>query len=519
MLDIKNAKLAVLLKRMSRIGEFPAVSQHITEVNMKAIPSSLTNAIQLANTIVKDYSLTAKMLRLVNSAFYGQFAGKISSVSRAVVILGFEQVRLAASGLIFIEHMQNRQQAAELARALLVSFMSGMVAREMADRIKLTEADELFTCAMFHDLGKLLVIYYFTDEYSRIQEIVRQEKISVDAASRMVLGVTFKELGTYVGTSWNLPKIIIDSMAELPGKVGMKKNKEEKIHAITCFSNALCEIALDGDPEAKKDKMAELAQGYKEVMPFSKRQIVQLMDSAINKVSEYSDVLNLKKDQAVLLQKMSFRERLPATGTAADTAPVAIENFELREGVSLPGELPGRQMSPAEQLQLMTAMQGVTNAMLSQDKKIDDLLTMVLETAYQYLGFSHVIICIKDTRSESMQARFGLGEFCDEMVRKFVFAIDPSATDVFNRSLAARKDIYLADARAPELQGSLPGWYKGILKAAAFAVFPIVVKDIGIGLLYGAIKEEGAGMTSEKLDYMKTLRNQIVLAIQQKSAG
>jgi hypothetical protein len=81
----------------------------------------------LANAVLKDYSVTNKLLKLVNSAFYGQFAGKITTVSRAVVVLGFEQVAMAASSLMLFEQLKNKGHSSELRDAAVGSFMSGLI--------------------------------------------------------------------------------------------------------------------------------------------------------------------------------------------------------------------------------------------------------------------------------------------------------------------------------------------------------------------------------------------------------
>ena len=100
----------------ARIGSYGSVvgrdKNGIMEINKKASVSKVNfaSASELANAVLKDYSLTNKLLKLVNSAFYGQFAGKITTVSRAVVVLGFEQVSMAASSLMLFDQLKNKGQ-------------------------------------------------------------------------------------------------------------------------------------------------------------------------------------------------------------------------------------------------------------------------------------------------------------------------------------------------------------------------------------------------------------------------
>lgn len=117
----KNISSAVdfLLRRMKRKQDFPAISEHITEINHKTSGSNLSSATELSNVILKDFALTIKLVRLVNSSFYGQFGGDIATVSRAIVILGYEHVRSAVLSIILFEHLQNSEQANELKKCSL----------------------------------------------------------------------------------------------------------------------------------------------------------------------------------------------------------------------------------------------------------------------------------------------------------------------------------------------------------------------------------------------------------------
>ena len=141
-----------LLRRMKRKQDFPAISTHITEINQKTSGANKSSANELSNVILKDYALTTKLIRMVNSSFFGQFGGEITTVSRAVVILGYEQVRAAVLSIILFEHLQNNEQASELKNAAYTALMSGIIAREKAKMMKSINPDDVetvFVTSMF----------------------------------------------------------------------------------------------------------------------------------------------------------------------------------------------------------------------------------------------------------------------------------------------------------------------------------------------------------------------------------
>jgi serine/threonine protein kinase len=152
--------LNFLLRRMRYKSDFPAFSKSVMEINEKTTEKGYTSARDLANVILKDYSLTNKLLKLVNSSFYGGLGKGVTSISQAVVILGVEQVRLTAAATMLFTQMREKSAMKELRDSMVKSFMSGIVAMDLANEVKVRKMEMGFLCAMFQNLGKNLTIYY-----------------------------------------------------------------------------------------------------------------------------------------------------------------------------------------------------------------------------------------------------------------------------------------------------------------------------------------------------------------------
>ena len=122
--------------------------QQISEIANSTNDRSDSSANMLANKILRNYSLSTKLLRLVNSPVYGQYGGRISTVSRAVVILGFKEVRMAAMGLMLFDHLQNDNQSKMIKEASLNSMMSGSIARELGEKLNIEDTEESYICSI-----------------------------------------------------------------------------------------------------------------------------------------------------------------------------------------------------------------------------------------------------------------------------------------------------------------------------------------------------------------------------------
>jgi HD-like signal output (HDOD) protein len=169
----EHSTMEFLLRRMRSKKDFPAISSVISEIN-QIVSSESDCASKLARTILQDFALTNKLLQLVNTASYGHFSGNINTISKAVVILGFETVRSIASTLILMEFLQNKTQSVQLKDEVVSAIFSGMVAAQLSVGQSIRDAEEIMVCAMFHNLGRMLGIYYFFDESQEIARLVEQ---------------------------------------------------------------------------------------------------------------------------------------------------------------------------------------------------------------------------------------------------------------------------------------------------------------------------------------------------------
>jgi HD-like signal output (HDOD) protein len=512
-----------LLRRMQHNSDFPTFSKHAVEINQKASSAQLNpaSASELANTILKDYSLTNKLLKLVNSSFYSQFAGKISTVSRAVVILGFEQVRLAAVSLMLFEHLQNKEQGHELKDAAIRSFMSGMLAKDLSETVSFDKPEEAFICSMIHNLGRHLVLYYFPEEYGRISQLMAQKGMDEQAASRAVLGMTYEEIGTGIAKVWNFPSKIVNSLRRLkPGKIGRPKSNEDLLQKLAGFSNEICSIAGNTDGKQREQALAALRRRFKQSIPVNEKELSSMLVSAREKVERHSHILNLSLKRSKFLRGLST-----LSAAAPDSASASIkeekplpqcENSDLPDYTNLEICEPEAASAEIEDLEsvLINGIQEITNVLMG-DYDINDALTMILETIYRGFGLSRVLLFVMDAAQKNMGARFGFGKGIEELLHQCHVRIGPHG-DVFNISVSQNKDLRIDDANAPRIQKGIPEWYRQTIGAPAFILLPITVNNKTLGLIYADREKAGRVLEGNQLNLIRTLRNQAVLAIKQK---
>lgn len=524
-----HSTLEFLLRRIRHKGDFPTFSKNIMEVNSKASVSraNMASASELANAILKDYSLTNKLLRLVNSAFYGQFAGSITTVSRAVVILGFEQVRMAASCLMLFDHMKNSSHTFELKDAALQSFMSGMIAKDLADSMAFEGNEEAFICSMVHNLGRHLVLCYFPEEYQQIQSLMASKGKREAVAARDVLGISYEELGMGVARTWHFPDRIVQSMKSLPrGKPGKPTSDVERLQTLSSFSNDLIEATTSAEGEDARRKLKEILERFESCFPLSDKQLSKLLSRTRKRVEEFSDVLDVNLEASRLMQRLANRagdaetsSGVAATVPQADGAsvPAAVSFMDTSE-IELPEGYAGHGGGLDLQSVLINGIQDITNTILGE-YDLNGVLTMVLETMYRGFGLKSVLLCLREGKQPVMSARMGFGKDVETLSRAFRFPINGKTRDVFGLAVIQGKDITISHADDPRIRKRIPDWYYEVVNDPAFALFPMIVAKRPFGLFFLGHENTGGLFDEKNINYLRTLRNQAILAVKQKRSA
>ena len=202
-----------LQKLLPKIGNLPTLPQVVERV-MTLVEDPDTTSAQLASVIATDQALMTKVLKVVNSAYYGM-PRRIATLRQATVILGFNTVKnLVLSASIF-DSFGSGSGDVEFDRVKFWehSIGVGTAAKVLAQRIRLGQPEELFVAGLVHDIGKVVIDDHLHEDFVRILQVVRDKKCRILDAEQEVLGVGHPHVGQLVAEKWNLPGILTESIA------------------------------------------------------------------------------------------------------------------------------------------------------------------------------------------------------------------------------------------------------------------------------------------------------------------
>lgn len=317
-----HASVEFLLRRMAFKSDFPALSASFSTINQLAAQADTASMDALADTVIRDFSLTQKLLRLVNSAALGTH--QVTKVSQAITLLGVGQLRALATAMALANQGQAARPAA-VAGALTDAFVAALIARNIGRMVGLKAVEELFICGMFSSLGDLLARYYLADEHAEIHRRVATDGVDADAAARAVLGLTFDELGMAVGRHWQFPDVIVEALAPLPpGAVAVAATAEVRMWHCTGYARELCALSRLTDDAAREVALHAHVRRFALSIPASVTKVRELLARSVAAAGSYTSAAELDAASTPMLIGMGVLcAGPPAEAPQTDVADAA----------------------------------------------------------------------------------------------------------------------------------------------------------------------------------------------------
>jgi serine/threonine protein kinase len=545
-----------LLRRMRHKTDFPALSSSVVRIQRVATSETETLA-SLSDEILKDVALTNKLLRMVNSAHFQNAAGgAVSTISRAVALVGFAGIRNMALSLVLLEHMNDKAHAANMKEEFLRALMAGTLAGELTPMAR--DSEEAFLGSMFQNLGRLLTEYYFPEEALQIRTRLASGGTATSAnhaqresAAARVLGIGFDELGAGIARQWGLPDNLRRAMrppeGDAPGRA--LERGVERMRWLGRGANALTDALMAADGEAQRRGLAAAAEEFAPALGLRTDDILKAANASRERMADLARAMGISvsRDQPArrLLDTATLAAPALATGMGAigagsaahpvDDATLVLlpdiagaptvaarkaESVAASVAASVAGSAPASSQVPAA-VRLATGLDSVARAVAGPGMRLNEVLRLVLETLHAAGQFRRVVFCLRDPQADLLTGRFGLGDAPAELCRHFRIATRSSpGADLFTTLCARGADTLIADATVGTVPSRLPPWYSKGVNAPTFLLLPMLLKGAPFGLIY-ADKATACSIQLSEADMALTraLRDQAVSAFRQGEAG
>lgn len=489
--------------RLDRLGDLPVFSATVNRIRQIS-SSRQSDAMALAMAVMKDVNLSAKLLKLANTSTYNRSGGRINSVSRAVVLIGFERIQNLCVTLKLIESFRDEHPDSLIEPLLINSFLNAAMAREMAAAANVRDIEEAYICGLLYGLGEIIVAFALPEIY---RDMLRQRVAARDSWSRIqmqVLGGCFSDIGKDLAQSWGFPKSVVQAMDSTAGELQVSQRLASGCHD-------LLELIYQRDT-ADELNYAGLLRQFAELTGQEGEQLEAHMDEAFRQLCDMADEyglshrtispqMTLSDDEALddMTRRLAYyvhsRENRKQDVQAVDAAAAGVDR---------------QSLWMEQQLQYLQRL----NDMITGQSNAAQLIEVAVQAVIDCSGLERACFCLLGAEGRELKARYAAGYDSITLERFFQLRQEDAHSKLFFRILNKRMTLLVPDTDEPGWRERLPTPYLEQVQPQGFVMAPLVVKERIIGLFYADKVSTGSTVEDDEFRIFNQFLVQLRLGLE-----
>lgn len=470
---------------LESLRDLPSLPQVLVKIS-KVASDPKANASELSEVILRDQALTLKVLRIANSARYALYSQRVTTVSRAVMLMGFQSVRSIALGLGSYHLLSALERGGRVMETFWRDAMtSAVICQELAGLFGMAAAEEAFVAGLLHDVGKLILAEHDPEGASALYgpTLVGPELL---AAEKAAFGVDHTEVASELARRWELPEVLQKAMTQHHRHYASPPvDRGDLLAFLVSASKALSAPLSDGTGDAR-----DLASKLARVLRKPVGTVLSVLKGLPEKIQSYAAFFEIEVDdlKAYTLWVEGQNERLS-------------QAFSEQEGERRRAE--GRRAE-------MAAIREV-NAMLVQGAAVEQVVRRILRAARETTGSRRTVIALRSGEPGHLLATWSDGDVTPQFLKDFRFPLTEEG--VFVEVMRGGQTIHVIDARLPYFKRLLSAREAKGLDTPSFAVLPVRKGSEAAGVLYADRNEGDDPFCDEDLESLGTLADLVSLAL------
>ena len=482
-----------IVEEIREQGDLGANPQAIERLN-HALNKEHCNTLGLAHAILQDPGLSAKILRVVNSVAYGARGEPVSTITRAIVLIGFERVREIATGLLMIQQLTRGKTGNEaLHDNLRRALRCALTAQAVATRVGNVPPEQAYLLGLFANLGLLWLAAFYPDVLERALALEANGSHTFDEAVVATAGVSADRIATEVLRHWSLPETYVHHFQRRTGDLhALHGALAERVSAVVELADlytCAAELGVPVDTTRVTRLEAELE--------LSPQRLADALEAVDDELPLHTRVLGIappRERRAAAFPAGGVMVKAPVS--AASPEPVAHEDAHApRRGDT--------------SLAVDVAVE-VTGAILG-DEDVNHNLTAVVEGIARAGGFDVVALGLVNRAHDHVTPRFCYGTDLEREggrlaapLRRGAGLLAESVLDGTPRVVESGTTMMLVPAGAPVPR----------IAASSFVVQPLVVRGKAIGVVI-AMRTGTPAVTQADLPVVRMFANLACIALEE----
>jgi HD-like signal output (HDOD) protein len=480
-----------LLDAIRRHPQLPGLGTAFSRI-LSMVDSNVESIQELRDVILADVQLTQRILGIANSVGYRLHSGAgVTTVTRAIVVVGFEQVKIVALGMMFVDQMPEKERAAAMKAELIQALQASLLAREMSRQLTPDDREKAAIAALLGNVAKLLLVMI---DFGRFVEFSRRiaDGATEAIAAQEVLGVSLKTLTTEMLNLWGIP----DSLVSLSTATGSPESKPaHRTERIVALAKTTAQHLRHRDPAQRDALLAEV-----------RKQCV-----AEGGITGDSFDRWVSAAETQMAPVRAWLESAIPEPAAADTS--FPDGSIIDDSTPLAGRLDavGKPVNSHELV--LSRLQDLTH-LIAERQSLSTILLTALECLHTGFGYARSILLLRDAGTSRMRARVWCGAITKAQASQLEIDLDAPA-DLFAAAIRRGSDLQILDTNAPAFANRLPRYFaKACPQTASFIMLPLIAESSPIAcILVGRDVPEPRPISAEDIRLLRTVRGQIILAM------
>lgn len=298
-----------LLQKVTTSEELPTLPNVATKLISLTTKEDTTLA-DIATLVSQDISLSAKILKVSNSAFYS-FPQQIGSIKQAVSILGTNAVRSLVLSFSFLTIKAGKNESRfNFQKFWERSLASAVASKLILEKVKGADTEEIFISGLLQNLGELILARTLSAEYNKVLQRVEENGEEATEIEMEIFGVDHTTIGFEVAKEWGFPEVLLLPIIHHHSPdnyTGDNKKVHQTIKAVY-LSNHLTNILFSDNPQ---DHYKAFQKEAKKLLKLSPEAIESILDEIHSQVDQAGKYFNLKikntKSVQEILQEANIR--------------------------------------------------------------------------------------------------------------------------------------------------------------------------------------------------------------------
>ncbi|KAA3657878.1 MAG: HDOD domain-containing protein [Calditrichaeota bacterium] len=449
------------------------------------------SAAAIANEILKDQGMTSRILKAANSATYAGYNQRITTVTNAIVLLGFNEVRNIVVGLAvynMLEKLKHNKRF-KFKEFWMHSLATAVAARMIAELVQYKNTEEAFVAGLLHDVGKLVISQLMPKQYDEVLLLTENGESDIVAEDN-IFHVDHQVIGQWLAERWHLPEVLVYACS-MHHRLELDNRQKSRFRIVDIVSvaNDMAHLIFCSNKNERKQDAQKCQNKALSLLTISKdnwsRIIRNLADNVRKEIEEYN------------LSETDFENLL-----------TTFDDDELEEYQT---EKLYQEMNHElnERVRELSTLNDFSSALLEVENQ-DQIQNLLLESIYRGIAFNRVLLFSPDKKGD-LVAVAGFGAEVNKLIG--TAKLDKKKGGVIVQSFTEKKATNVLNAASHLFADMVSQQELNILRCASFACVPLAANDRSLGIIVVDNHISSDPVQDQRLSTVVTFCNQASLVL------